>query len=168
MRLITVVMTGIMLAGACLGQSSSYPGSVDTDATLFVAKDNVQTKLNVQMLITDNVAIVASTTGWAANMIATVDSEQMFVTGVSGSNVLQVTRGFAGTAAAAHNAGKNVSNFIDAAYQKVLKSASINIETALGANLGNIGTLSGNNTWSGTNTFSGTLSALGANHTMPL
>ena len=83
MRLITVVMTGIMLAGACLGQSSSYPGSVDTDATLFVAKDNVQTKLNVQMLITDNVAIVASTTGWAANMIATVDSEQMFVTGVS-------------------------------------------------------------------------------------
>jgi hypothetical protein len=116
---------------------SNFPGSLDNDSTLYVAKDNIATKLISAMAIGDTVAVVASPTGWAANMIASVESEQMLVTAVAG-NVLTVTRAFGGTSAAAHAQGKAFSNFVDAAYQSSLKAAVIAIETALGANLANV------------------------------
>ncbi len=115
-----------------------YPGSIATDANLLVAADNIQTKLTSGMLVGDTVAIVATTTGWAANMVATVESEQMLVTSVSGANVLNVTRGQYGTSAAAHVAGKTVSNFVDAVYHNNLKGEVIAIETTLGANMANV------------------------------
>lgn len=117
--------------------ASPFPAALDTDATLFVAKDNISTTLNSAMLIGDTVAVVVSSTGWAVDMIATVESEQMLVTAVAG-NILTVTRAYAGTSAAAHAKGKAVSNFVDAIYHESSKSAILAIQAALGQNLSNV------------------------------
>jgi hypothetical protein len=131
----------LALAGAASAQS--FPGSVYTP---LVAKDNVSTTLAAQMLIGDNVAIVQSGTGWAANMLAYIcDSststtrctgtfEIMKVTNVNGQ-ALTVTRAQGGTSAVAHAAGRAISNAPVSVYNKALSDEVQAIETALGADL---------------------------------
>jgi hypothetical protein len=148
--ILSVILGASALALLVLAQTSNYPAALDTASTLYLTADNVQTSLTSPMLSTDTVAIVASSTGFTANMIATIcDSvspsnstlctewEHMLVTNVAG-NVLTVTRGVAGTTAVAHASGKYVSVLIDAAHQQVLKSAILSIESALGPNLVNV------------------------------
>jgi hypothetical protein len=153
----------MLSAAGALAQTTTYPGAIDTDTSLFVTRDNVQTTLTVPMQVTDTVAVVKSSTGFVPNMIATVCEtvtanvctqwEHMLVTAISG-NTLTVTRGIAGTTSMAHAANKFISALIDSAHQKVLKDAVINIETALGPNLTNVSTGAGaflnvaNYTWS--------------------
>jgi hypothetical protein len=138
----------ILVAGAALAQTTRYPGALDTDSSLFVVSDNVQTTLNAAMSTSDTAAVLASATGFVPNMIATICDtttntgkctawEHMLVTAVSG-NVLTVTRGFAGTSARTHSSGRLVSVLIDSAHQKVLKDSVIAIENALGPNLSKI------------------------------
>lgn len=115
-----------------------YPGAVATNADLLVANDNITTNLISPMLIGDSVAVVTSTTGWSAYMVATVGSEQMLVTSVTGANVLNVTRGYAGTSAAAHANNSAVSNFVDAVYHNNVRLEVEAIETTLGANMENV------------------------------
>jgi hypothetical protein len=141
----SVMLFAFALYGATLfGQTTNYPGSLDTNTSLFSTADNVQTTLTQPMAIGDAVAIVASTTGFSSNMIGTVcDStdttgkctvwEHMLITSVTNANTLQVTRGIAGTSARAHVVGLNFSALIDAAHQTAAKAAVIAIETALGA-----------------------------------
>lgn len=139
----------ILLPVIGLAQTTNYPSSLDSDTTLFVTGDNVQSTLTVAMTTGSTTATVSSGTGFAINQIATICDtvsntgkctayEHMLITGVA-SNVLTVTRAFAGTSARSHAVGKLVSILIDAAHQKVLKDAVIAIETALGPNLSNIG-----------------------------
>ncbi len=147
MRAIIKALLLLLVAYAALPQQSNYPGAVDTDRSLFVVADNVQTSLSQQMSTSDTKATVASATGFAINMIATICDtqtntgkctawEHMLVTAISG-NQLTVTRAFAGTSARTHASGKLVTVLIDAAHQQALKSAVIGIETALGPNLTN-------------------------------
>lgn len=110
---------------------STFPAVLDTDATLYVAHDNIQTTLSVLQNPGDTVAIVASTAGWATYMIATIDNEQELVTGVVGANTLQVSRNFNGTGAVSHTAGRKVSNFVDAAYHSAVSSAIQAIQKSL-------------------------------------
>jgi hypothetical protein len=139
---------GIILAAALSAQTSTFPGSLDTDSQLFSTADNVQTTLTRAMLAGDGVAIVASSAGWQPNMVATVCDavntnnvctlwEHMLVTAVA-TNVLTVTRGVGGTSAAAHVTGRFVSALVDSLHQKALSSAVKAIEGSLGANLVNI------------------------------
>lgn len=138
-----------LAAGAAFAQTTSYPGALDSDGTLFVVADNVQTTLNVAMAPTDNVAILKSGTGFAVNMIATICDvtaavttnvskcsawEHMLITAVNGQSVT-LTRGLAGTTARSHAVGAIISILIDSVHQTMLKQATIAIETALGANL---------------------------------
>ncbi len=180
MRTILAIMA---LTVAAFGQS--YPSSVYTP---LVASNNISTVLNVNQLVGDNVAIVASTTGWAANMplyICDVVTgtgtaqkcttfEIELVTSVSGANVLNVTRGYGGTVALAHAAGKVAGNSITAVYIKSVNDEVLAIETALGANLSHVVLPGGNNAFtganshSGTETFTGTLDARSAAHTLPI
>lgn len=145
MRLLSL----ILLAGAAFGQTTTFPNAIDTNASLFVTADNVQSTLSTAVVAGDTSLTVASGTGFAANQIATICDvitstgkcttyEHMLVTGAVG-NVLTVTRGFAGTSARAHSAGKLVSVLIDAAHQKVLKDAVIALETVVGVNGANMG-----------------------------
>jgi hypothetical protein len=142
---ITVVF---LAAGMACAQTTRYPGALDSDSSLFVVSDNVQTTLTSAMSTSDTAAVVASGTGFTANMIATICDtqtntgkctawEHMLVTSATG-NVLTVTRGFAGTAARSHTSGRLVSVLIDSAHQKVLKDSVIAIQTALGPNLTNV------------------------------
>jgi hypothetical protein len=143
----------ILLSFAAFGQTSTYPAVIDGDSSLYITADNVQSTLSTAMVIADATATVASPTGFVANMIVTICDtitatgkctayEHMKVTAVNG-NVLTVTRGVGGTSARAHAAGKLVSVLWDKAHHDALKSAVVNIQTALGANLSNInGTIS--------------------------
>lgn len=142
----------ILAAVAAGAQTTRYPGVIDSDASLFVVSDNVQTTLNAAMATADTTAVVASSAGFLPNMIATICDtttstgkctawEHMLVTAVAG-NVLTVTRGFAGTSARTHSSGRLVSVLIDSVHQKVLKDSVVAIETALGPNLSNISSLS--------------------------
>lgn len=134
-----------------IAQTSNYPGALDTNTSLFVTGDNVQSTLAQAMAAGDNVAFVRSGTGFVANMIITICDvtapvtptltkctswEHMLVTNVTGQ-ALTVTRGFAGTSAVSHLSGAVVSVAIDSAHQSSLKSAVIAIETALGPNISN-------------------------------
>lgn len=138
----------ILLAAAAFGQTTNYPGSFDTDASLYVTADNQQSYLTVAMGTGDSVAVVASGAGFAVNQIATVcDTQQnggpmngkctawehMKITAVNG-NQLTVTRGVNGTSARAHAANRPVSVPITSGHQKVAKDAIIAIETAIGLN----------------------------------
>ena len=106
----------LLAASVALAQTTNYPSALDTNTSLFVTADNIQTQLSSAMAAVDTVAVVASSTGFVPNMIATVCDattsvsgggtrcttwEHMLVTAVNG-NVLTVTRGFAGTSARAH------------------------------------------------------------------
>lgn len=141
-------------ASSLAAQTTTFPTAVDTDASMFVTGDNLQTFLTSPMLATDNVAIVQNSAGFTVNMVATIcDStvnvvsgvtkcgswEHMKITAVNG-NILTVARAQAGTAAAAHASGKLVSILIDSAHHKVLKDAVIAIENVLGPNGSNLPT----------------------------
>ena len=138
----------LIAAAAAVAQTSRYPGALDTDSSLFVVADNVQTTLTVAMSTGDTTTTVANGAGFVPNMIVTICDtttntgkctawEHMLVTAVAG-NVLTLTRGFAGTSPRTHSSGRLISALIDSAHQKVLKDAVIALQTALGPNLRNV------------------------------
>lgn len=124
-------------AAACLAQTAVFPGGIANSSNLTVARDGVLTTLLSAQASTDTVAVVTSSAGWVPYMIATIDSEQELVTVVAG-NVLTVTRAFSGTTAAVHAIGVNVAANVDAYSKMALNVEVTAIETALGANLGNV------------------------------
>src|SRR5438270_72181 len=149
MKLRTLSLS-LLLGVSLFGQS--FPSSIYTP---LVAKNNVQTTLSAAMTAGDTTAVVASTTGWAANMMAyicdttTVTSsvarcsgtyEVMKVTSVGSSVLLNVTRAQDGTTAIAHASGKGFLNAPTAIYNTTLSNEVLAIETALGTNLSNIPT----------------------------
>lgn len=173
----------LFLALSAFGQTSNYPGSLDTNTSLYVAADNVQTTLALAMGTGDNTAFIVTSgcgltsCGFAANQIATVCDavvtistgvikctswEHMLVTAVAGQ-ALSVTRGINGTSAHTHTAGAVISVAIDAGHQTVLKSAVIAIENALGPNLANLGSVYSSTAYnSGGTTTSGVQEAINA------
>jgi hypothetical protein len=144
------LLLSLLLSVSLFGQT--FPSGIYTPLQ---AANNVQTTLTSAAAAGDLTLVVASTTGWAANMLAyvcdttTVTSsvarcsgtfEVMLVTAVPSSVLLTVTRAQDGTSAIAHAAGKGVLN---APVSKYINSAQIElaaIETALGTNLSNIPT----------------------------
>ena len=68
-------------------QKGVFPGASVTDARLGTSADNVRTILTQSMLVTDSTFRVLSTAGIAANQIAMVDSENVFICAVDGQRV---------------------------------------------------------------------------------
>ena len=144
MKLISI----LVFASALFAQTTRYPAALDSDSSLFVVSDNIQSTLSVAMQPADTALVVQSGTGFLPNMIVSIcdaststgkctSLEHMLATAVNG-NILTVTRGFAGTTAVSHASGKLVSALIDAAHQTTLKQATIALETALGPNISNV------------------------------
>jgi hypothetical protein len=134
-------------ARAACPTGSVYPATLDSDATLTIARNNVVTRLSQPMLNTDTVAVVSSISNWSANMMATVDTgaavEMMWVTAVSGTppgtGTLTVNRGCEGTTPVSHATGAAfVNNATAYSGHTSLTSATVAIETALGTNLSNL------------------------------
>lgn len=121
-----------------------FPGAVATDQQLKVANNLITTTLKVAANPTDTILFVNSTAGFVPNCLVSIDKEILAVTSVTASPNPMLTvatggRGFDGTAAAQHPGGAKVSMLIDAWHHNVLSAEIKAIETALGANLANVG-----------------------------
>jgi hypothetical protein len=130
-------------------QTAIYPGAVVTDQQLKIAVNNVQTTLNAAMMSGDTGIVVVNATGFVANMLVSIDNEIVSICSVSG-NILTVGtttcpnaagRGFDGTSAVGHVAAAKVSGFVEAWHSNAKNKEIEAIETALGANLANVGQL---------------------------
>lgn len=140
----------LFLASSILfAQTARYPSNVVTDQYIKIAKDRATTTLNASLNSTATSFTVVSGAKFAANIIITIDSEQISVCQVSGgtftvghSSCPNVDgRGFGGTAAASHANGAAVNAFMTA-YNYTAQNVEIKaIETALGASLANITSL---------------------------
>ena len=149
MKTLILILT---CTAALFAQTASFPGTVATDATMFNAANNVGSTLLAAQSATDTVAIVVSSAGITPNMLISVGTtkpEIEAVCAVAGNTLTlgyngvcpSITgRGFDGTAAAAHAAGKaSPVNVNLVAWHRNKTNAEITaVETALGANLANL------------------------------
>src|ERR1041385_3035846 len=133
-----LIAAALLAAALACAQTSNYPGSLDTNATLTDLADRAQTTLSAPLNASSTSFTVVSAAKFAANMILTIDRAQIFVTSVV-SNTVNGTRGYGGTTAASHSNGALVSCYFVAYQFKALRAAIIATETALGANLVNTG-----------------------------
>src|SRR4030095_7395928 len=120
-----------------------FPHQIATDAQLKVASNLIETKLRIAINAPDTVLFVASTVGFAPDMLVSIDKEIISIAGVmpAPDSTLQVAtsgRGFDGTTATTHAAGAKVSILIDAWHHNALSAEVKAIQTALGPNLANI------------------------------
>lgn len=116
-----------------------YPASVVTDASLKVAANQIQTTLALRVSSLDSVFKVSDTSRLVVDMLLSIDNEIVSVSSIdAGQSTIAVVRGFDGTVATPHNAGRLLQAFIHAWHHNALAAEVKAIEAALGANLSNI------------------------------
>jgi len=115
---VKLLALSLLFALSSFAQTAVFPQAVATDAQLGIATNNIQTLLSGSITSTATSFGVVSATGMAANQIATIDSENVWICGVSGLTVSVGRsacpnvdgRGFDGSAAVSHSAnGANCS-----------------------------------------------------------
>lgn len=111
--------------------SASWPTSIATDATLYVAVNELQN--NLSGAINNSVTTIGlnSTTSFPTVGLVLIDNEIIKYTGVSGNNLTGCTRAFDGTTAASHSSAAIVSFAFCAAHHNNLKDEVIAVETSL-------------------------------------
>lgn len=111
--------------------SASWPTSVATDSTLYVAVNELQN--NLSGAINNSVTTIGlnSTTGFPSVGLVLIDNEVIKYGGISGNNLTSCTRAFDGTTAASHSSAAVVSFAFCAAHHNGLKDEIIAIETSL-------------------------------------
>jgi parallel beta-helix repeat protein len=136
----------LLSTAAAFAQTAAFPSRVATDADLKVLKDRAQTTLTAPLNASATSFTVVSGSKYAANVIVTIDSEQIAVCSVSG-NTLTVGqsacpnvdgRGFGGTSAASHASGVLVSAYAVAWNWNAPNAEIKAMQTALGPNLANV------------------------------
>lgn len=134
----------LLAISACIGvpcvqaQTAAYPSAIATDANLKVAVNGVSTLLTVAANISQTTLTISSCAGIVANVLITIDSEIMPVTGCSGTVLVVGSRGFDSTTAATHVASSAIYAYFDAWHHNSLRAEVEAIETSLGANLSNV------------------------------
>lgn len=131
------LVIAILIAWPLAAQTAKYPTAVATDADLMVARNRVSTTLSASITAGATSLRVASATNIVVNMLLTIDSEIVKVTGVSGTT-LTVTRAFDSTTAAAHSVGRPVEARIAAWHHNAIAAEVKAIQTTLGANMVNV------------------------------
>jgi hypothetical protein len=111
--------------------SASWPTSVATDSTLYIAVNELQTNLSSGINSAVTTITLNSTTSFPTVGLILIDNEIIKYTGISGSNLTGCTRAFDGTTAASHSAAAIVSFAVMAAHHNVLKDEIIALETSL-------------------------------------
>lgn len=114
--------------------AAAYPGRVATNSDLIVAVDRQQTSLLLPMGVADTSMTVLDPSLIAAYNLLSIDNEIVKTTGPPAGNVVPVSRGFDGTAPAAHLATASVSGLVDAYHHNALVAEVEAIETFLGPN----------------------------------
>lgn len=91
--------------------TAAFPTTVATDTNLAVAKRLSQSTLSTSINNSITSVVVADGTQFLTQEIIRIDSEEMFISGIS-TNTLTVSRAFNSTSAASHTAGATVSGII--------------------------------------------------------
>ena len=138
-------MSAIPFSDPCAGRrfpsiiqpTARYPSSVATDDDLMIAGNSRSTVLRSSAGPGDTLLTVADGTAAIPDMLFTVGQEIVKVEAVSGNN-WTVVRGFDGTFAVSHSAGRTISALVDAWHHNALAAEVKAIQTALGVNLSNL------------------------------
>jgi len=113
----------------------AYPTSVATDATLIAADNRASTTL-LGTISSGATTIVVTSGVFSAYSVVTIENERILLGSISVTGTyINCTRGYDGSAAAAHTNGVAVKANVVAAHHNVLADELIAVETALGANL---------------------------------
>lgn len=114
-----------------------FPGSVATDAGLYVAVNNLSTLLTDNPLTIGATTVnVISTTGFPTAGAISIGAEIIFYTGITATSFTGCTRGADGTSAAAHALNDQVDHNVIAFHHNVLKDEIIALESFLSTHLG--------------------------------
>ena len=119
--------------------AAAYPGRIATNSDLIVAVDRQQTTLLLPMGASDTSMTVLDASMIAAYNLLSIDNEIVKTTGPPAGNVVPVSRGFDGTAPAAHAANAPVLGLVDAYHHNALVAEIEAIEQTLGVNLSKVG-----------------------------
>ncbi len=113
----------------------AYPTTVATDATLIAADNRASTTL-LGTISSGATTIVVTSGVFSAYSVVTIENERILLGSISVSGTyINCTRGYDGSAAAAHTNGVAVKANVVAAHHNVLVDELIAVEGALGANL---------------------------------
>lgn len=114
-----------------------FPGSVATDAGLYVAVNNLSTLLTDNPLTIGATTVnVISTTGFPTAGAISIGAEIIFYTGITATSFTGCTRGADGTSAAAHALNDQVDHNVIAFHHNVLKDEIIALESFISTHLG--------------------------------
>lgn len=127
-----------------VAQTAQFPGAVATPSQLKVGINGVSTLLNANANTVQTTFVISACARIAANVLITIDSEIMPVTGCQGTVLVVGSRGFDGTTPATHIAGAIIYANVDAWHHNALSAEVQAIEATLGANLSNIVNVPGN------------------------
>lgn len=118
--------------------TTNYPTAVDDATSLGDAANRFATTLQAPGLTAGATSMtVASTTGAPTSGALTVDSEEIYYTGKTGTTFTGLLRGQDGSVAASHNVGATVEGRILAAHHKALRAAIIATQTKVDSLSGN-------------------------------
>ncbi len=119
-----ITVAGMLLAGGA-GATASWPNSVSSDSTLFVAVNNCGTLLSASISAATTTITVGDTTCFPSIGYITIDDEAIKYTGKTASSFTGLTRGADGTVAAVHTLGDDVYHSVIAAHHNGLKDEII-------------------------------------------
>jgi hypothetical protein len=133
----------ILLPTALLAQNPNspvFPSAVVNDQDLLVAKNLASSTLTAAITASDMSIPVVDGSEFTAPLVVAIDDEYIRICSISGNTLTVCTggRGFDGSTAAAHSAGAEVQGVHAAHHHNQLAAEVKAIETALGANLGNV------------------------------
>lgn len=111
--------------------AASWPTTIATDSTLYVAVNELQNNLSGAINSAVTTVGLNSTTSFPTVGLVLIDNEVIKYTGISGNNLTGCTRAFDGTTAAAHSSAAIVSFAFCAAHHNNLKDEVIAVETSL-------------------------------------
>ena len=113
----------------------NFPTTLDNDASLHVAKNNLYTTLLAQLLIGETISMtVGSTSSWDSSGYLSVDNEIIHYASVDGAHFMTLTRAQDGTSAAQHEVGTIVELRPIAMHHNDPKDAIVALETKVGVN----------------------------------
>lgn len=111
--------------------AASWPTTIATDSTLYVAVNELQNNLSGAINSAVTTIGLNSTTGFPTVGLILIDNEVIKYTGISVNNLTGCTRAFDGTTAASHSSAAVVSFAFCAAHHNNLKDEVIAVETSL-------------------------------------
>jgi hypothetical protein len=144
----------ILLPAALLAQNPNspvFPSAVANDQNLLVAKNRASSTLTANISASATSIPVADGSKFTAPLVVAIGNEYIKVCSISGNTLTVCTggRGFDGSTAAAHSSGAEVRGVYAAHHHNQLAAEVKAIETALGANLGNVAASSHSHTAAG-------------------